>query len=175
MPSKYDPGKALPLRVPPELRERLDAVTALVPERLRLPRNSVAVAALARGLEQLAAELARDPMAAHRALAGEPPAPAAAPRVAAAAPPPSTGAADVAPAPRPPPSAAAPLRPRPPQEQPADGAELRERWKASGLGVRPFCARYSVARSAFQAWLAGRQAMPSTLAKIAAGLDAEGK
>lgn len=70
MPSKYNRDATLPLRVPPELRARLDAVRALAPELLRLPRNSVAVAALARGLDTLAAELASDPTAVHRALAG---------------------------------------------------------------------------------------------------------
>ena len=70
MPSKYDREAVLPLRVPRELRARLDAVRALAPDLLRLPRNSVAVAALARGLDTLAAELASDPAAVHRALAG---------------------------------------------------------------------------------------------------------
>jgi hypothetical protein len=70
MPSKYDREAVLPLRVPRELRARLDAVRALAPELLRLPRNSVAIGALARGLDTLAAELASDPTAVHRALAG---------------------------------------------------------------------------------------------------------
>ena len=71
MPSKYDPAGALPLRVPPALREALDALVGRLPPTLPLPRNTVAVVALARGVAQLGAELARDPLAVHRAVAGE--------------------------------------------------------------------------------------------------------
>lgn len=55
-----------------------------------------------------------------------------------------------------------------------DNATVRARWKRAGLAVRPFCAAHGLTRSAFVEWQAGRDAKPSTLAKIAAGLDAEG-
>lgn len=70
MPSKYDPASSLPLRVPPEVRASLDDMGARLPPGLGLPRQSVAVAALRRGLVVLGAELDADPMAVHRALAG---------------------------------------------------------------------------------------------------------
>lgn len=76
MPSRYDPASALPLRVPPALRAALDALAARLPEPLELPRNAVAAAALARGVAMLGQELERDPLAVHRALAGQEPAPA---------------------------------------------------------------------------------------------------
>lgn len=79
MPSRYDPASALPLRVPPALRAALDALAARLPEPLELPRNAVAVAALARGVALLGQELERDPLAVHRALAGQEPAPAPTP------------------------------------------------------------------------------------------------
>lgn len=173
MPAKYDPAKALPLRVPPDVRKRLDALVDQVPPALRLPRNSVALAALVRGLEQLGTELARDPMAVHRALAGE------------GASPPSTGNASTAL-----PSSPGARSERPPHARRAtpergpapveggdaiDAAALLKRWKRSGLAVLTFCKAHGVTRSALQAWVGGRPAKPSTLAKIAAGLDAEGK
>ena len=71
MPSAYDPNTALPLKVPAELRARLDAVTARLPATLKLPRNSVAVAALVVGLDALSRDLAGDAMAVHRVLAGD--------------------------------------------------------------------------------------------------------
>ena len=55
-----------------------------------------------------------------------------------------------------------------------DNATVRARFKRSGLAVRPFCAAHAITRSGFLEWVKGRDAKPSTLAKIAAGLDAEG-
>ena len=69
MPSTYDPAEALPLRVPRDLRAELDTLVATLPRSVALPRNSVAVAALRRGLEALRVELGADPLAVHRALA----------------------------------------------------------------------------------------------------------
>ena len=185
-PAKYDPTKALPLRVAPELREALDALGARLPAALRLPRNTVAALALARGLEALAAELERDPMALHRALAAGG---AATPRA------PSTSTGD-APSEHPPHPSKAPREvrarsdvspralgdveapPRAPVEAPGDAGEaeaLRERWRRSGLGVTAFAARRGIARSILREWLNGAATRPATLAKIAAALDAEGK
>ena len=73
MPSTYSKDRTLPLRVSPQLRAQLDALGAMVPAALRLPRNTIAVVALTRGLESLAAEMRRDPMSVHRALAAMPP------------------------------------------------------------------------------------------------------
>lgn len=69
MPSKYDPGGALPLRVPPELRRDLETFAATLPRGLTLPRNAVAVAALRAGLDVLRAEIGADPFAVHRVYA----------------------------------------------------------------------------------------------------------
>lgn len=69
VPSKYTRNTALPLRVPPELRADVDALVAALPRGLVLSRNTVAVAALRRGVDALRAELGADPFAVHRALA----------------------------------------------------------------------------------------------------------
>lgn len=195
-PAKYDPTKALPLRVAPELREALDALGARLPAALRLPRNTVAALALARGLEALAAELERDPMALHRALATGGAATGAASTSPGLAP--STTAASIEHAPSEHPShpSKAPREvrarsdvsprapgdveapPRAPVEAPgdADASEaLRDRWRRSGLGVTAFAARRGIARSILREWLHGAATRPATLAKIAAALDAEGK
>lgn len=181
MPAKYDPTKALPLRVPAELRARLDAVASMVPAPLRLPRNTVAVVALARGLEAIAAELSRDVMAVHRAVAGDVvAAPAAAP--------PSTEHAPREPVARtgstPKPSRSARRgntskrdRARPataPTAGPHDETAMRARWNGAGLTARAFCEKHNITRSAFLAWVGGRSARPSTVARIAAALDAAG-
>lgn len=69
MTAKASAPTALPLRVPPELRERLDALTLKVPAGLALPRNSVAIAALLVGIDTLSKALDAEPVAVHRALA----------------------------------------------------------------------------------------------------------
>ena len=181
MPAKYDPTRALPLRVPADLRARLDAVASLVPAPLRLPRNTVAVVALARGLEALAAELERDVMAVHRAVAGDAVAAPAAPAARSERAPRAPTARTVA-APKPSRSkhrgstskrdrarstATAPAGPH-------DETALRARWNAAGLSARAFCAEHGLTRSAFVAWASGRSARPSTLARIARALDAAG-
>lgn len=191
-PAKYDPAKALPLRVSPELREALDALTARLPATLRLPRNTVAALALARGVEELGAELARDPMALHRALAGEA-APTAPPSTATErAPSTSKARSERTPRERPPRPATAPMEARAsseaapgapadveasesPSEAPADAEALRDRWRRSGLGVTAFAARHGIARSILREWLHGAATRPATLAKIAAALEAEKK
>lgn len=192
-PAKYDPAKALPLRVPSELRARLDAVTGSLPLALRLPRNTVAVLALARGLEELGAELHRDPMALHRALAGvgsapegtehAPRAPGApsgdAPAVLEQRTSTTTERAPSSHASRPPASTPAPSTPR--RAAPAgdaaslDSEALRERWQRSGLGVTAFARSHGIQRSVVREWLNGAETRPKTLARIAAALDAEGK
>lgn len=186
-PAKYDPAKALPLRVSPELREALDALTARLPAALRLPRNTVAALALARGVEELGAELARDPMALHRALAGE-----AAPTAAERAPSTSKTRSERTPRERPPRSETAPRGTRAssdaapgaladveaaeaPSEAPSDAEALRDRWRRSGLGVTAFAARHGIARSILREWLHGAATRPATLAKIAAALESEKK
>ncbi len=55
-----------------------------------------------------------------------------------------------------------------------DNATLRARWKRAGLSTRAFCRAHGITRSGFLEWEKGRDSLPSTLAKIAAGLDAEG-
>lgn len=172
MPAKYDPHKALPLRVPPELRRALETLTARLPAPLRLPRNTIAVLALARGLAVLGAELQRDPMALHRALVGGG-------AVAGEAPSTHAASAEHTPeTPAPPHATATPGRPRRPKATSTadlDGDALRRRWKRSGLPVLPFAKRHEIPRSVLQAWAAGRPAARRTLAKIAAALDLEGK
>lgn len=171
-------------------------MTARLPAALRLPRNTIAALALARGLEVLGAELARDPMALHRALAGgaaTPRAPSTSTGDAPSSPAASTGDAPGEHPPRPSkaPSVArarsevsqgAPLdveaTPRAPVEAPGDSdasEALRDRWRRSGLGVTAFAARRGIARSILREWLNGAATRPATLAKIAAALDAEGK
>lgn len=198
-PAKYDPTKALPLRVAPELREALDALGARLPAALRLPRNTVAALALARGVAVLGAELERDPMALHRALAAGGAATGAASTSPGDAP--STTAASIehAPSEHPPHPSKAPREvrarsdvsprapgdveapPRAPVEAPGDAGDagaseaLRDRWRRSGLGVTAFAARRGIARSILREWLHGAATRPATLAKIAAALDAEGK
>lgn len=137
MPVDYDRDAALPLRVPPELRARLDAVRALAPAWAPLSRNGAGVAAIMLGLDHLEALLRTDPTAAARLLAGEAIAtsstpstlaapradagalpPRAAPRRAAA---PAASAPDAAtPAPRPP-------RPKATEHVEGDDAALRAR------------------------------------------------
>lgn len=56
-----------------------------------------------------------------------------------------------------------------------DNAALRARWKRSKLSTRAFCRAHGITRSGFLEWEKGRDAKPSTLARIAAGLDAEGE
>ncbi len=173
MPSKYDRETALPLRVPAELRAELDALVDQVPAALRLPRNSIAVAALTRGLVQLRAELARDPMAVHRALVGEAPDGGA-----------STGStstkASASAGHAPTPTAAragststkggARTKPAP------DGAAVLARFLASGLKVAPFARAHGVARSTLQMWCAGERSLNAkALALVVKGLDVEGK
>lgn len=112
MTAKASGPTALPLRVPPELREQLDALTLKVPSGLALPRNSVAIAALLVGVKELSKGLDGDPVAVHRALAEVS---ADAPRVpsrGAGARRGDEGARAPAPAPRAP-RAAAPKRPAP--------------------------------------------------------------
>lgn len=199
-PAKYDPTKALPLRVAPELREALDALGARLPAALRLPRNTVAALALARGVAVLGAELERDPMALHRALAAGAATGGAATGAASTSPglAPSTTAASIEHAPSEHPShpSKAPREvrarsevsprdpldveatPRAPGEAPGDSdasEALRDRWRRSGLGVTAFAARRGIARSILREWLHGAATRPATLAKIAAALDAEGK
>ncbi len=163
-------------------------MTARLPAALRLPRNTVAALALARGLEVLGAELARDPMALHRALAGG----AAPPHPEEHAPSTSEARTDRTPRERPPRTAATPREarassetapgasetPRLPVAAPGDAPDveaLRERWRRSGLGVTGFAARHGIARSILREWMRGASTRPATLAKIAAALDAEGK
>lgn len=71
MPVDYDRDAALPLRVPPELRARIDAVRALAPAWAPLSRNGAGVAAILLGLDALERSLRADPTAAARLLAGE--------------------------------------------------------------------------------------------------------
>jgi len=71
MPVDYDRDAALPLRVPPELRARLDAVRSLAPAWAPLSRNGAGVAAILLGLDALETALRADPTAAARMLAGE--------------------------------------------------------------------------------------------------------
>ncbi len=71
MPVDYDRDTSLPLRVPPEVRARLDAVRSLAPAWAPLSRNGAAVAALMLGLDALETALRADPTAAARLLAGE--------------------------------------------------------------------------------------------------------
>lgn len=182
--------------MPSELRERLDALTNALPLALRLPRNTVAVLALARGLEELGAELHRDPMALHRELAGLGSAPEGdghAPGVLGELPvtAPSSHGASTERAPstdrgpegeggeRQGSHASRPATPR--RAAPAgdasdvDSEALRDRWRRSGLGVTAFERRHGIARSILREWLQGAETRPKTLAKIAAALDAEGK
>lgn len=195
MPSKYDREGSLPLRVPRDLRARLDAVRALIPAALALPRNSVAVAALARGLDTLAAELARDPTAVHRALAGgtstgaadtstgsssgaaghgerAPSAPAA--RTERARSTPRARAAQA-------PSKARARAEHTPSAAPVDGealdaAAVRVRFLASGVKVAPFARAHGIARSTLQMWATGKRPLPvDALALVVKGLDVEGK
>lgn len=159
-------------------------MTARLPAALRLPRNTIAALALARGLEVLGAELARDPMALHRALAGG----AAPPHPEEHAPSTSEARTDRTPRERPPRTAATPREARASSEtapgasedpkRPVDAPDveaLRERWRRSGLGVTGFASRHGIARSILREWMRGASTRPATLAKIAAALDAEGK
>ena len=195
MPSKYDREATLPLRVPRELRARLDAVRALVPAPLTLPRNSVAVAALARGLDALAAELARDPTAVHRALAGST----------------STGAADTstgsssdaagqgeharsthaartehtpstprARSKRAPSKARARTEHTPPAKaldgEALDAAAVLVRFLAAEVKVATFARAHGIVRSTLQMWAAGKRPLNAkALARVVRGLDVEGK
>ena len=183
MPSKYDRDTALPLRVPAELRAELDELVDQVPAALRLPRNSVAVAALTRGLVQLRAELARDPLAVHKALAGDAP-DAGAPTV-------NTSTKASASAERaPPPTAARAGRtstkggartPRAPTAAPVDGEALGApavlaRFLAAEVKVATFARTHGIARSTLQMWAAGERPLNAkALAKVVKGLDVEGK
>jgi len=187
-PAKYDPSRALPLRVSPDLRAALEALTERIPAALRLPRNTVAALALTRGLEVLGAELARDPMALHRMLAGEP-------RPSAPASTPSTTTSTSAPhserAPRKPPprpveapgtarelSEAAPGATEAgeaPEAPTGDVEALRERWRRSGLAVTAFAARHGINRSVLREFSNGATPRRATLARLTAALDAEGR
>lgn len=71
MPVPYDRDNLLPIRVPPELRARLDAVRARAPAWAPLSRNRAGIAALLLGIGALEALMRRDPTAAARLLAGE--------------------------------------------------------------------------------------------------------
>lgn len=173
MPSKYDREATLPLRVPRELRARLDAVRALVPAPLTLPRNSVAVAALARGLDALAAELARDPTAVHRALAGST----------------STGAADTSTGSSSDAAGqgeharsthAARTEHAPPAKaldgEALDAAAVLVRFLAAEVKVAPFARAHGIPRSTLQMWAAGERPLNAkALARVVKGLDVEGK
>lgn len=132
-----------------------------------------------RGVEALRAELARDPMAVHRALAGvsSEHAPAALPSTAitSTAPDPRAGADRPERAPATVEGATAKQTPRVTAPVVVDSAALLKRWRRAGLPLLTFCRRHGIARSVMQAWLAGREAKPSTLARVAAGLDVEGK
>jgi len=203
MPSKYDRNATLPLRVPPELRARLDAVRALIPAPLALPRNSVAVAALARGLDTLAAELASDPTAVHRALAGSTSTMPAGTSTASTGSSSGTLARGREHTPRAPaarteraPSAHGPrttmsspnvLRARAehtPPAAPANGEALDAaaapavlaRFLAAEVKVAPFAKRYGIPRSTLQMWAAGERPLnAAALARVVKGLDVEGK
>ena len=63
MPSAYDPERVLNLRVTPELRARLDALTehlaSTAPPGARVSRHALAVDALTRGLDAIERDLAR--------------------------------------------------------------------------------------------------------------------
>ena len=195
MPSKYDREAVLPLRVPRELRARLDAVRALIPAPLALPRNSVAVAALARGLDTLAAELASDPTAVHRALAGSTSTAAADTSTGSSSDaagegehtpsthrarterPPSTPRARSKRAPS---KARARTEHAPPAAaldgEALDAAAVLVRFLASGVKVAPFARAHGVARSTLQMWATGKRPLPvDALALVVKGLDVEGK
>jgi len=120
MPVDYDRDTALPLRVPPELRARLDAVRALAPAWAPLSRNGAGVAALMLGLDHLEAMLRADPTAAARLLAGETIATSAAPST-------TPREAAPAPAPRPPRPTRAPPPPMATEHVEGDDAALRAR------------------------------------------------
>ena len=184
-PAKYDPSRALPLRVSPDLRAALDALTARLPAALRLPRNTVGALALTRGLEVLGAELARDPMALHRMLAGEP-RPSAPASTATSTSAPHSERAPRKPPPRPveAPGTARELSEAAPgateagdaPEAPTGDVEaLRERWRRSGLGVTAFAARHGINRSVLREFVNGATPRRATLARLVAALDAEGR
>lgn len=71
MPAKYNRDAALPLRVPPVVREALDKVRKLAPARVPVTRNAAGVAALILGTAVLERALRSDPNAVSRVLAGE--------------------------------------------------------------------------------------------------------
>lgn len=71
MPAKYNRDAALPLRVPPVVREALDKVRKLAPARVPVTRNAAGVAALILGTAALERALRADPNAVSRVLAGE--------------------------------------------------------------------------------------------------------
>ena len=184
-PAKYDPSRALPLRVSPDLRAALDALTARLPAALRLPRNTVGALALTRGLEVLGAELARDPMALHRMLAGEP-RPSAPASTATSTSAPHSERAPRKPPPRPveAPGTARELSEAAPgateageaPEAPTGDVEaLRERWRRSGLAVTAFAARHGINRSVLREFSNGATPRRATLARLTAALDAEGR
>jgi hypothetical protein len=167
MPAKYDPARALPLQVDPAMRAELDALVASAPAALRLNRNMVAVAALTRGLVQLRAELARDPMAVHRALVGE--APALSPSTEHTS---TKASAHTGPAPRPP-RARAECAPVAVEGGDVDAAAVLVRFLASGVKVAPFAKAHGVARSTLQMWATGKRPLPAAaLARVVKGLDA---
>lgn len=174
MPSKYDRETALPLRVPAELRAELDALVDQVPAALRLPRNSIAVAALTRGLVQLRAELARDPLAIHRGLVGGAPDGGASPGRASTE---ASASAEHAPtataarAGRASTKGGARTKPAP-----VDGAAVLARFLAAELKVATFARAHGIARSTLQMWCAGERPLNAkALALVVKGLDAEGK
>lgn len=177
MPSTYDPNAALPLRVPPDVRARLDALTARLPPASKAPRNTVAVAALVRGLEVLERALDHDPFAVQRAFAGEPPLappqvqqePAATSSRAPAARPARPGA---------PPSKGtrAPVEGKVAPELAGDVDPLRARWLAVPWGdlklsTRAACVAAKANRSSVQAWLTGANLSAGQRALVAAYLD----
>lgn len=188
MPSKYDREAVLPLRVPRELRARLDAVRALVPAPLTLPRNSVAVAALARGLDALAAELARDPTAVHRALAGSTSTGSSSDAAGQGEHARSTHAARTEHTPstprarskRAPSKARARTEHAPPAKaldgEALDAAAVLVRFLAAEVKVAPFARAHGIPRSTLQMWATGSRPLNAkALARVVKGLDAEGK
>lgn len=130
MPVDYDRDAALPLRVPPELRARLDAVRALAPAWAPLSRNGAGVAAIMLGLDLLEQAMRADPTAAARLLAGEPLTTSSTPSTTAPAP---AAPRESAPAPRP---ARPPRPPTATEHVEGDDAALRARFVAL-LAVDP--------------------------------------